>query len=177
MDFRETIKKSEYIYKGKILTLRKDLVILPNKKEATREIIEHNGGVCVLAIKDDIVSLVKQYRHPYEKEILELPAGKLEMNEDPYEAGIRELEEEVGIKTKKLCSLGYSYPSPGYSNEIIYMFYTEEFEMTNLHLDEDEFLEPVKVNINDLYKMIENNELVDAKSIITILKYKLTKEK
>jgi ADP-ribose pyrophosphatase len=108
--------------KGKILNLRCDDAELPDGKPCSREFIEHGGGACVLYVKDGKVLLVRQFRYAYGESIYEIPAGKLEQGENPIFAAARELEEEAGIKAKELQLLYVVYPTPGYTNEKIYIY-------------------------------------------------------
>lgn len=162
---------SQYIFHGKILSLRVDDVKLVNGKIAKREVIEHKGAVAILAVKDNLIWLVRQYRYPYQELLLEVPAGKLKAEEEPNGAAIRELREEVGLIAHNLVSLGQMYPSPGYANEVIYLYYTDDFEISNNHLDDDEFLEIIKLPIDTILNMIDEGTIKDAKTISIILKY------
>ena len=119
MNFKEKTLNKNYIFRGKILNLRKDDVLLPNGKSAIREVIEHLGGSAVYCARDGKVLLVKQYRYPYGEELWEIPAGKLNQGESPEITAIRELEEEGGIKAERVVKMFDVYPTPGYSNEII----------------------------------------------------------
>ena len=121
MDYIEKTVKKNYVYEGKILKLRNDDAQLPDGRPCKREIIEHSGGACVLYVEEDKVLLVKQYRYAYEESIYEIPAGKLELGEDSILAAARELEEEAGIKAGALKLLHVVYPTPGYTNEKIYV--------------------------------------------------------
>lgn len=169
---KERMKSQHYHYQGKIINLRVDEAILENDKVVLREVVEHPGGVGILAIDGDDVLLVRQFRYPYQEMILEIPAGKLESNENPYDTGLRELYEEVGAITNKMVSLGKMYPSPGYSNEIIHLFLATEFTLTKNQLDEDEFLSVERIPLKRAYQMIENQELMDAKTVLALLLYK-----
>ena len=100
MEFNEKTVKNECIYTGKILSVRKDEVLLPNGKPAIREVVEHSGGSAIYCEKDGKILLVKQFRYPYKEELYEIPAGKLNEGETPEQTAIRELEEEGGIKAK-----------------------------------------------------------------------------
>lgn len=166
----KTIKFNE-IYKGRILSLNCDDVLLPNGNVGKREVIHHHGGVCVLAIYENKIAMVKQFRYAYKEEIFELPAGKLEKGEDSYSAGIRELEEEVGLKAESLTSFGCIYPSCGYTNEIIYLYLANNLTKVKRHLDEDEFLDVYYFTLDEVIKMISENKIKDAKTICLILKY------
>lgn len=171
MDLQEKLIKSQTIYKGKILDLKLDSVELPDRKTSTREVINHNGAVCVAALtpQKEIV-LVKQYRHACLKTLLELPAGKLEKGEIPLHAAKRELTEETGIVGKEFKSLGYIYVTPGYSNEIIHLYSCAVESQGKLNLDSDEFLEPITIQLEKALDMVLNNEIHDAKTQICILK-------
>ncbi|MBR5192335.1 MAG: NUDIX hydrolase [Clostridia bacterium] len=170
MQFKEKTVNKNYVFKGRIINVRKDDIILPNGKAGIREVVEHGGGSCIVCEKDGKILLVKQYRYPYEQELLELPAGKLNVGEDPKETAIRELEEEGGIKCKKVEKLFEIYPSPGYTNEIIYIYKATDFVETKTHLDEDEFLTSAWYSKEELRKMIKNGEIKDAKTLIALLK-------
>ena len=113
----------------------------------------------------------QQYRYPYDKDIFELPAGKIEKGENPELAAKRELEEETGYVAQNLISLGEVYPSVGYTDEVIRLFYVTDLIRTKRHLDGDEFIDLVYVSIEDLVEQIKNNEIKDAKTVIAILKY------
>lgn len=161
---------------GKVISYHVDKILCPNGNEAKREFVTHPGGVCILAVNDKKqIIMERQFRYPFLKEIYELPAGKLEMNEDPLLAAYREFEEETGYKAESMHSLGEIYPSVGYTNEIIHLFYTEHIIKTKTNLDEDEFLDIEWVDLKTIVEMIHKNEIKDAKTIALILKY-ITKE-
>lgn len=169
MQFSEKTKKQEYIYKGKILSLRKDEVVLPDGKSAVREVVEHCGGSTVLCEKDGKILLVKQLRYPYQEITLELPAGKLNQGETPEQTAIRELEEEGGIIAGSVKKLFDVYPTPAYTNEIIRIYQAEDIKEGNLNLDEDEFLSAVWIDKKELKLMIDRGEIKDAKTLIALL--------
>ena len=178
MNLTEKQLTKEYIFKGKIINLRRDTALLPNNTEAIREVVEHNGGVCVAALtKDNEVLFVKQFRYPYMEEILEIPAGKRDsLNEDPLECGKRELKEETGATAKRFIPLGELYPTPGYCGEIIWLFGATELSFESQDLDEDEFLEVEKIPLEKAVEMILSGEIKDAKTQTAILKLKLLKD-
>ncbi len=178
MNLTEKQLTKEYIFKGKIINLRRDTALLPNNATAIREVVEHNGGVCVAALTDNNeVLFVKQFRYPYMEEILEIPAGKRDsLNEDPLECGKRELKEETGATAKKFIPLGELYPTPGYCGEIIWMFAATELDFGEQDPDEDEFLEVKKIPLEKAVEMILNGEIKDAKTQTAILKLKLLKD-
>lgn len=169
MNFNEKTLESKCIYDGKIIKVKKDKVLLPNKKESFREIVEHGGGACVLCEKDGKILLVRQFRCAYNKEIWEIPAGKINKGEEPYFTALRELEEEGGIKAESAELLYEIYPSPGYTSEIIYLYKVNEFSVTNQHLDEDEFLSGKWFSKEELKKMIKSGEIKDGKTLIALL--------
>ncbi len=174
MDMKEKKISGEILYKGKILTLERDKVLCPNNDEAYREIVRHNGGAAVLVVNDkNEILLIKQYRYAYDEVIYEIPAGKLELNEDPYYAAKRELEEETGYKANELISLGIIYPTCGYSSEKIHLYLAKGLSKGKMHLDDDEFIEPFFIDLNTVKKMILNNEIKDAKTICAISNYLL----
>ncbi len=169
MNFKEKTVKETYIYKGKIINLRKDDIVLPDGNSAIREVVEHSGGCSILCEKDGKILLVRQFRYPYKEEILELPAGKLNPGEKPEETAIRELEEEGGIKAGRVEKMFEVYPTPGYTDEIIRIYRALDIEETKVHLDEDEFLESVWKTRDELREMIKKGEIKDAKTLIALL--------
>ncbi|NLY85905.1 MAG: NUDIX hydrolase [Tissierellia bacterium] len=168
--FEEKTMKSDKLYEGKILNLRVDTVELPDKKYSKREIVEHPGSVAVIPIADDgSIILVKQYRKAVEKFLLEIPAGKLEINEEPRVTAIRELKEETGYSTEKMEYLMEFYTSPGFTNEKIYLFLATDLVKGEATQDTDEYIKVEKYNIDLLIKMIERGEITDSKTIIGII--------
>ena len=175
---RERKINSTQIFDGKVIKIYKDLVQCPNGNNSYREIVKHHGGVCILAIdKDNNVFMEKQYRYAYDEVLYELPAGKLEENEVPLDAAYRDFEEETGYKAINLKSLGVMYPTCGYSNEIIYLFFTNDFIKTSRHLDDDEEIEIIKMPLNEIIDYINDNTIKDAKTICAVSKYLLLKNK
>ena len=168
MDNEEKTISSEVVFDGKVIHVRKDKVLCPNGKESFREIVDHHGGVGVLAFHEGKIALVKQFRYAYKEELYEMPAGKLEKGEDPSEGGRRELEEEVGYVADKYEYLGKMYPSCGYTNEIIYLYKAENLRKTHTHLDEDEFVEVYWFTLDEIKKMVKSGQIVDAKTICAL---------
>ncbi len=167
MDFTEKTLSSNYIYKGKILNLRVDEVELPNKATSSREIIEFPNSVSVIAITDkNEVVLVSQYRKPCEKELLEIVAGKVDKGEDFLQCAKRELSEETGYYSNEWQKVASFYTTPGYSNEFMTMFLARNAIKGDAHPDEDEFLNVVKIELNDFIKKVCNNEIEDAKTVM-----------
>lgn len=171
MIFEEKTIESKKIYSGYVVNVRLDTVKMPDGKTAKRDIVEHPGGVGIVALTENKeILMVKQYRKPIEKAIYEIPAGKLSENEDPIACGMRELEEETGFKCRELKPLGYMYPSPGFTDEVTHIFFTDSLYCGEAHPDEDEFLDVEKISLEKVEKMIMNNEINDAKSVFGILK-------
>ncbi|MDE7218395.1 MAG: NUDIX hydrolase [Oscillospiraceae bacterium] len=174
MDLTEKTLSSEKIFDGRILHVRRDTVELPDGGTGFREVVDHPGGVCVLALDDENRALlVSQYRYPYEKVLREIPAGKLEYGEDPTQAAIRELKEETGASSGDFRPLGELYPSPGYCGEIIRMYLARDLTFGEAHPDEDEFLNLERVPFDELVEQVLSGEIKDAKTIAAVLKGKL----
>lgn len=170
MDLTEKTVSSKEIFDGRVFKIKVDTVMLPDGRTSTREIVSHNGGVAVIAVEDNCVYLVRQFRKAIEKTILEIPAGKIEPGEEPSECGKRELEEEIGLKADSLIPLGKIYPTPGYCSETIYLFLAEKFQKTVQKLDDGEFLNVEKIRINEVLEMIKNGEICDGKTVAGIYK-------
>lgn len=173
MNTEEKQKDASYIYKGAIINLRLDTAVLPNGKLAKREVVEHPGGVCVLPIdKNGDILLVKQFRYPYMKETLEVPAGKRdkEGDTDPLTCGKRELKEETGATAKNYIPLGTLYPSPGYTDEVIYMYAATGLSFGEAQPDEDEFINLVRIPLKEAVDMVIRGKTPDSKTQTAILK-------
>lgn len=168
----EKTLSSKNIFDGKIIKFYLDKISLINDKVATREVVKHNGGVCIAALTDENELLfVKQYRYPLKDFTLELPAGTIDdIYCNPQDEAIRELQEETGAIGKNYISLGKSYSSPGYCSEIIYLFLCKIDSFTKTSPDEDEFLEIFKIPIDEAYEMVLKNQISDSKTQIGILK-------
>ncbi len=171
MHLSEKTLEVEEIYDGKILRLTKETALLEDGTTALREVVHHSGGVCILPLTDqEEVLFVRQFRYPFQTALLELPAGKRETGEDPRTCGIRELKEEVGATAKEVISLGCLYPTVAYDTEIIYLFLARGLDLSGQKLDEGEFLDVVKIPLEEAYRMVMNNDLPDAKTQIAVLK-------
>lgn len=171
-DLKEEMHKSEYVYRGHLIVARKDTISLPNGKGAYREVLEHPGAAAILVINENQeVYLERQYRYPVNDVILEIPAGKLNPHENPLLAATRELEEETGLIAKKITKLGELYPAIGYSNEIIHIYYANEFEQGKNHLDIDEFVDVVLVPLSLVIEWIQIGKIKDSKTIAAIFYY------
>ncbi len=171
MVFNEKTITTEKRFEGRIFDVRVESVELPDGKIGYRELVDHPGGVGIVAITDDNkIILVKQYRKAVEKELVEIPAGKLERNEDPLECGKRELEEETGYTAKEFISLGYLYPSPGFANEVTHLYLAWGLEKGDVNPDEDEYLDVFECSIEKIYDKIMKNQICDAKTVIGFFK-------
>lgn len=172
MNLKEKQIEKNYIFNGKIINLRKDIALLPNNATAIREVVEHKGGVCIAPLTDENeLIFVKQFRYPYMEEILELPAGKRDsLEENPLECGIRELKEETGTTAQNITFLGELYPTPGYCDEIIWMYLATGLSYGECDPDEDEFLEIYKIPLEKAVEMVMNGEIKDAKTQTLVLK-------
>ena len=177
MDYQEKTVNKNYVYQGKILSLRVDDALRADGKPCKREIIEHSGGACVLYVENGKVLLVKQYRYAYGESIYEIPAGKLNVGENPMLAAKRELEEETGVKSEHLQLLYVMYPTPGYTNERIYIYLAKDGERVPAHLDEGEFLDVEWIEIDKVKEMMRSGKLRDGKTLIALQAYFLSVEK
>ena len=173
MKFAEKTLKSEIKYKGKIVTVFKDDVELPDGYKSFREVVKHPGGVVILAVKDSKIILVHQFRYPMKKVLYELPAGKLEYGEEPFGAAKRELEEETGYIAKQWTDLGFIYTSPGYSDEKLYLYKAEDLVYVGEHPDKGEIIENKMYDIKKISDMIKNGEISDAKTLCAFLRSKI----
>lgn len=163
----------ETVYKGKIYDIHKDTINLPNGKTTEREVVVHSGAAAILPIdKDGNIIFVRQYRHPAKSLVLEIPAGMLDKGEDTRDCAIRELEEEIGMKTNKLSFMIKMYLAVGYSNEEISIYLAEDLEEGTQNLDEDEFVTIEKYSLKTSIDMILKGIIVDSKTIVAIFAYK-----
>ena len=161
----EKTLKRDIIYNGRVLKYVVDTVDV-NGKEAGREMVFHPGGVGVVAIDDEgFVCMVRQFRKPYEKAILEIPAGKIDPGEEPIVSAKRELTEETGYSANEFRSLGEFYPSVGYTNEIIHIFLATGLTKGESSPDEDEFVDIEKIHIDEIVSMIMSGDIKDGKTI------------
>ena len=172
MDKTEKTIKKETIYDGKVIKVTKDDVLCPNGLTAMREIIHHRGGVGILFKVDGKFIFERQYRYALQEEIIEMPAGKLEESEIPLEAAKRELLEETGYRPLEMIHLGDSYPTPGYSSEVIHLYYCPKAVKEERHLDKDENIDLIYLSLEEIEKMIADNTIKDSKSVAAIYLYK-----
>ncbi len=178
MELYEKTLNSKMLYDGKVIHVTLDEIELPNGNTAMREVVNHNGGVCIVALNDENeIYFVRQYRYPYHEVVLEVPAGKLEKGTTPLENGKRELKEEVGATGKDYRFLGELYPSPGYTSEVIYLYCCRIESLGEDCPDEDEFLNVEKIPVTKAVEMILNNEIKDSKTQTAVLKTYLLMQK
>ena len=170
MTFEETTISSEMIYEGAILNLRKDKVTVKGGDTSYREIIEHSGGVAVAAVtEDNQMLMVRQYRKSAEQDVLEVPAGKRETDEDPMFTAMRELKEETGYSAKKFKHLTSFYPTIGYSEEVIHIYMATGLTAGETQFDEHEAIDIEQYPVAELKEMVMDGEIIDGKTITAIL--------
>jgi len=169
-DLKEDKISSTQIFSGKLIDLYLDNVRLPNGKQSTREWLDHPGAVCLVPILNNgDILLIRQLRYGPRDEFIEIPAGKLDKNEEPLKCGLRELEEETGYKSNKLTFLTNIHPAIGFSNEKMWMYLAEELELSEKKLDDDEFLELLPTPLNVALEWVFSGKITDVKTIIGIL--------
>ncbi|MBT7423074.1 MAG: NUDIX hydrolase [Candidatus Marinimicrobia bacterium] len=169
-DLKEDKISSTQIFSGKLIDLYLDNVRLPNGKQSTREWLNHPGAVCLVPILNNgDILLIRQFRYGPREEFIEIPAGKLNKNEEPLKCGLRELEEETGYKSNKLTFLTNIHPAIGFSNEKMWMYLAEELELSEKKLDDDEFLELLPTPLNVALEWVFSGKITDVKTIIGIL--------
>ena len=171
--WRERTLHSEQIFTGKVISLQLETVELRDGKQATREIIRHPGAAAVIAIIDNKLLLVEQYRKPMDKIQLEIPAGKLDPNESPETAAIRELEEETGYKARSIELLEKFYTSPGFADELLYVYFTNDVEQGSMNLDEDEEIIVKLVTLEEAEAYMAEGLISDVKTIFAVYAWKL----
>ncbi|WP_340024563.1 NUDIX hydrolase [Paenibacillus sp. FSL K6-1096] len=161
------------IFDGHIISLQVDTVKLPDGKTATREVVKHPGAVAVLALNQGKMLVVEQYRQPMHRTEVEIPAGKLDPGEDPLTAAGRELQEETGFHSGGLTLLKSFYTSPGFADEIIHLYVTEDAQPGEMSLDEDEFLEVSELTLEEAYQYIADGRIADAKTMMAVYAWHL----
>ena len=170
MFFEEETISSERIYEGAILNLRRDKVTVHSGGTSYREIIEHNGGAVAVPITEDgKIIMVRQYRKALESVVLELPAGKIEVGEEPLQTIVRELQEETGYQAGKMEFLTAFYPSVGYTNEVLYVYVATDLTPGPTNFDDHEAMDILEVDFEEAHNMVVAGEIRDAKTMIGIL--------
>ena len=173
-DMQETFLSREDKFHGRVVSVHVDQVLLPNGHQSFREVVDHNGGVAILALDDDNnVLTVTQYRYVFGREMLEIPAGKLEDLEDPASAALRELQEETGATPDEFLPLGTILPSPGCYGEILHLYLARGLHFGAAQPDEDELLRVERIPFNEMVRRILTGQIMDGKTVVAVLKAKL----
>lgn len=171
MEYWEKQLSTEEKYKGIIVRVRLDEAQLHTGKHVKREVVEHPGGVCVLPVDaQGNCYVVRQFRYPFGRMLLEAPAGKREDGEEPMICAVRELSEETGFEAGTFVDLGACYTSPGISTEVLYLYLALDLKPGKSHPDQDEYLNIEKIPLKTLSDMIMRNEIEDAKTVMAVLK-------
>ncbi len=172
--FYEKTISTQPIFAGKVIRVQVDEVELPDGKMAKRELVKHSGAVGILAITpEQKIVLVRQFRKPLEKTILEIPAGKLESGEHPDRCAERELEEETGYRADQLKRVTSFYTSPGFADEIIHLYQAKGLQKGQMQPDQDEFVELVELTLDECFREMEKGVICDAKTILAIYLWQL----
>lgn len=166
----ETIS-TKTLHVGKNFSFKTDTVKLPNGTETIRDTVDHPGAVAIVPVHDGEMVLIRQYRYATRSELLEIPAGTLEIGEDPYACAVRELQEETGYAASDWNKLLSAYVAPGYSNEMIHIYVAEGLTPVGANPEEDESINVEKYSFEKVLEMIEYNEIKDAKTISGVLAY------
>lgn len=165
----EEVIGTESIYNGRIVHLRVDTVRLPSGREAKREVVGHSGAICVVPMRDaETVLMIKQFRLPAGKILLEVPAGGLEEGENPDECAMRELQEETGFRAENLERMFTMYLAPGYSTELMHAYLATDLSADKLAQDEDENLELIPMKLDDAIAAIFRGEIEDSKTVASL---------
>lgn len=172
MDLQEKMISSRLIFDGQVVHLYEDKVSLPGGGEGTREYVKHIGAVCVLALTDENeVIMERQFRYPFDRVVVEIPAGKLDRaDEDPREAALRELREETGITPREITFMGEYLSSPAILSERIYMFFARGLSFGSQKLDDDEFLDVFRMPLEEAVEKVLSGEIADGKTQAAVLK-------
>ncbi|MEW9669653.1 NUDIX domain-containing protein [Ammoniphilus sp. 3BR4] len=167
--FHEKTIKSDLIFEGKVITLQVDEVELPNGNLSKREIVKHPGAVAVIAVTpENRIIMVRQFRKPLEKTILEIPAGKLEKGEEPLACAKRELIEETGYRASEMKFVSSFYTSPGFADEIIHIYEAQGIQAGVAQPDQDEFVDLVEVTLEEAFQYIQSGDIIDAKTVFAV---------
>jgi len=178
--FKEKTIRTKDIFTGRIISVQVDDVLLPNGKQSKRELVKHPGAVAVIPVtKEEKIVFVEQYRKPLERSLVEIPAGKIEENEEPAVTAVRELEEETGYTTDTLTYVDSFYTSPGFANEIVHLYYTDNLEKITEQVvgDEDEFVELIELSLEEAEQYVKEKKIHDAKTMYALLYIKLMRKR
>ena len=169
---------SETLFSGRVITVTRDTVELENGRTSTREVVHHHGGAGIAALNEKgELYLVRQYRYALDRELIEIPAGKLEKGEDPFEAAKRELGEEAGLSAATYRDLGFVIPTCGYCSEIIYLYAAKDLTDVRQHLDPDEFLSVFTMPLDEAAEKVLRGEITDGKTVAAVLKVKALRDR
>ena len=169
-ELKESKLSSKIVYQGDFLDVRRDKVLLPNGNTSIREWIKHPGAVCIIPVlPNGEIALIRQFRYPVKKEMIELPAGKLDLNEKPEICAKRELEEEIGYYSEKIKFLTQIHPAIGFANEFMNLYLAKDLVKTESNLDKDEFLIIIPTKLTKAVDMVWSGEITDVKTIIGLL--------
>jgi len=171
--WHEPTISTEQIFKGKVIDLQVDTIELPDGRTATREIIRHPGAAAVVALHEGKLIVVEQYRKPLGKTQIEIPAGKLDPNEEPQVAAARELQEETGYIAEDLQLLQKFYTSPGFADELLYVYFTDKVTVGQQNLDEDEEVIVKLITVEEADAFIASGDISDAKTLLAVYAWKL----
>ena len=161
--------RSEIIYHGAVFDLRQDSLRLPSGGLMKIDIVEHRGAVTIIPVDaDGQIWFIRQYRHPVRANLLELPAGVAEPDEDPLSSAQRELREEIGMAAGNLQAIGKFFLAPGYSSEFMHVFLATDLHPAPLEADEDEYLEIEKISARQAIHLAETGGLIDSKSLVAV---------
>jgi ADP-ribose pyrophosphatase len=168
----EKVLSSRTVYDGAVVRLRVDTVLMPDGRETTREVIDHDEVVAIVAIDNNgKVLLVRQYRYPMKKELLEIPAGGIDGDESPEEAVRREMQEETGYLPEKLERLGGFYSAPGFCNEYLHLFLAAGLTPSRLYAEDTDEITVIPTSPDEIPELITSGKICDAKSIAGLLTY------
>ncbi|MGA2260555.1 MAG: NUDIX hydrolase [Acidobacteriota bacterium] len=166
------VERHEVIYRGKVVDVEVDTVRLPSGKIVIREVVKHPGGVVAIPVLEDgKLLLIRQFRYPLQKFILEFPAGKLDSGQSPLDTVKRELEEETGYRAEVTHYEFSFHTSPGFCNEIIHLFLASGLTQFKQRLEDGEHITVERYTLDDCLQMIESGEIADAKTIMGLLWY------
>lgn len=165
------VKKVKQVYSGRVVGLSVETIVLPDGRETTREVVRHSGAAAIVPmLSPDEVVLIRQFRYCAKKTLWEIPAGTVEPGETPLACAERELVEETGYRAGKMKPMGGFFTSPGFCDEFLHLFLATELERCESKLDKDEQIEVQRMSLGEALDKIERGEIIDAKTIVGLLK-------